>query len=148
MRILLFLLTAFAVFFANLAHGDTYLIQPDPAPVKKILKSSKHTAIVLMDRGKVTVSLLGETTDKPSSLLLTFYDEDYTPTTFELKSLGPPELLEPGNPLIYAGTLPYGRVPGDGTNSASTAQSSIMGLEIRLPLPANNLEVLRLDPTE
>lgn len=145
---------AMMLLIGNVASGESYLITPGAPPVKKVLKSKKHKAVVQLYDRKIRVDLSGDNQTKPSSLLLTLFDEKNNPTTYELKSLSPPSSKgsENSGTSTYTGTLLYGRVPGEATTSAGTTQESFVGLEIRIPLGSTTAkaepEILTLAPLE
>lgn len=135
------------------AFGAEYLITPDSPPIKRVLSSGKHTAVVQLHQSKITVRLAGNGSsfqnEKPSTLLLTLYDDKNNPTTYELKSLSSSSMGSDSSGAsenTYTGNLLYGRVPGEATTSAGTARESFVGLEIRIPLPSSAPEVLTLLP--
>ncbi len=103
----------------------------DPT-LHKTLRSSSHSAELVMEPNKVTVQLSPDTPYKPSSVLLTFIEPDNKTTTVELKSVTQTAPLQ-GNPMIYTTS-----------STLSPTQQSFIGLELRVPLSRGKSEVFKL----
>lgn len=112
-----------------------------------ILQSDTHNASVTLDssHSQVTVKLLRANEESPSSVQLTFWDQNSKPLTLELKALPSPESAT-SEFLTYTGTLParLATPTAGGSASLSPSQQSFVGIELRIPLSKGGADTLRV----
>ena len=126
-----------------MASNDPFFDQP----FSGFFKDGSRTAELQINHDQIDLRLSRDKDDNPLSVLLTFFDQNNSSTTLELKSLAPID-REDTSATDYTGILLQGHAPGEGTGILSPAQQSYVGIEVRIPLSRGEPEIIRLKPVE